>query len=135
MAGLLDRIVVGVNKGVTVVGAASKAMIEKAKINTAIENFESERTRLVQSLGQKVFDMYEASSEIKLEEVTGIIAEIRQRIENIAQQQELLRRVDEEVTRATNAAAMAASQSPKNCECGQTNPPEAKFCAGCGSPL
>ena len=140
MAGLLDKIVVGVNKGVATVGANSKAVIERAKIKTTIESLEGERIHLVQLLGQKVFDMHETSGEIKLEELEGFFAEIKQRAENIAGQQELLRQVDEEVSRATNSAAMAATaagapQGAKNCTCGHANPPEAKFCAGCGNSL
>ena len=43
MAGILDKVVGTVNKGVATVGAGSKAIVEKARIKNVINNLEGER--------------------------------------------------------------------------------------------
>ena len=136
MAGLLDKVVVGINKGVTTVSANSKAMVEKAKVKTAIGSLEKEQAQLVQQLGQKVFEMHENTGEIAIEEITHYFLEIRQRIEQIKHQNELLVQIEEEVNRITrNNNLSPAYQQSSGCACGQINPEGAKFCAGCGSKL
>jgi len=134
MADIFDKIVVGINKGVTSVGANSKAMVKRAKIKTAIEGIESERVQLVQLLGQKVYDICVATGEISTDEVRGFVAQIQQRVEHIAQQEEQLRLVDEEVSAATGSVASAAPVGAF-CSCGHTNQAVAKFCAKCGNHL
>ncbi len=43
MAGILDKMVVGINKGINIVSENSKLMVEKAQINTAVQDAENEK--------------------------------------------------------------------------------------------
>ncbi|MCL2227863.1 MAG: zinc ribbon domain-containing protein [Oscillospiraceae bacterium] len=136
MPEMFDKIVGGINKGVATVGANSKAAIEKAKVNTIISNLEEERKQLAQLLGTKVHDSYKANNAIVVDEsITNFIAEIDKRLEQIAEQQGELRRIEEEVNMVTGGNARAASQGRAACACGNANPEGAKFCVSCGSPL
>ena len=140
MASFLDKIVVGVNKGVTTVGANSKALVEKAKINTAIGSLEKQRSQILQNLGQKIFDEHQKTGEIASDDVVAnFISEINRCNATIAQQHEQIKLIDEEVKRATDAVVQASAErvptqaiSEGACSCGYVNPPNYKFCAGCG---
>ena len=103
MADLFDKIVVGINKGVATVGASSKVMIERTKINTTIDSLENERLKLIHELGQKVYNSYESTNEIVIDELTDIISEIKKRLEQISQQQMALLQVDEEISKTIAA--------------------------------
>jgi len=133
---VFDRIVVGINKGVATVGANSKAMIEKAKINTAIEGIEKERVRLVQLLGQKVFDSFNENGEIDMEFVETFSEQINQCLQQTAEQQELLKQVEDELRKVTAAAGGGAvGVAGSVCNCGHANTEGAKFCVKCGSKI
>jgi len=132
MAKFLDKLVVGVSKGVNTVSANSKAMIERAKINTAIDGLEKERTEITQKLGQRVYDMITTDGTVAVEELQGFITEINQRLASIAEQQLELKRVDDELQKAVGGAPVEGGNM---CNCGNDNKPEAKFCAKCGTAL
>jgi hypothetical protein len=143
VANFIDKLVVGVNKGVVSVGANSKALVEKAKINTFIGNLEKQRSQLLLDLGQKVFEAHQKSDEIIMDDaLSNLIAEVGRCNATIAQQHEQLRLIDEEVKRATDAATQVTAQHVAardtgggTCGCGYVNPPENKFCVGCGKTL
>ena len=52
MAGLFDKVVVGLNKGVNSVSEGSKSLIEKAKINTQIQDIVKENNQLLKEMFQ-----------------------------------------------------------------------------------
>jgi len=134
MPDFFDKIVGGINKGVATVGANSKAMMEKAKVNSAINNIEAQRSQLVNLLGGKIYEMYKLSGEITADEsIQNFIAEIDKRHEQIAELQDQLRRIEEEVSLVTGGVAPAANQGGIICSCGQPNSANAKFCAKCGN--
>lgn len=135
MADIFDKIVVGINKGVATVGANSRAMVEKAKINTAIEKLEAEKTQLINLLGQKVYDMKINVGEIAVEEISGFVNQIKQRDENILHQKSELQRIEYEVKQVTQGTSDASQGSGVACECGYTNSTTAKFCAKCGKKI
>jgi hypothetical protein len=124
------------NKVVATVGANSKALMDKAKINTAINNFEEERVKLSQMLGQKIYDMYKEQGSVSADEnVVNFIAEIDKRLDAIEEQHEKLRRVEEELALVTGGGNNTATEDITCNGCGQSNRPGAKFCAGCGSTI
>ena len=131
---IIDKVIVGINKGITTVGANSKAMVEKAKVKTTIENLESERVKLVQLLGQRVFDRYRAGNEIKKEDFEDFCREIGIRVDELAKQHQALLMIEDDVNRAIDASVQS-SLGADSCICGQVNRQGAKFCAGCGSQL
>ena len=134
---VFDKIVVGINKGVTSVGANSKAMVEKAKVNSAINNAEAERTKLITLLGQKVYAVYKEKSDIAADVgINNFLAEISGRDEFIAQQKEELKLIDEKVNLAVNSVTpdyKGQAQGAAGCACGFANTAGAKFCAKCGT--
>ena len=163
MPDFLDKIVGGINKGVATVGANSKAMMEKSKVNSTINSIENERTQLLQMLGQKIYDSYTESGTIPMDSVESFCAQINQRLELITRQKEELRRIEEEANRAIQSASQPPQvghgypsytsvppqgvdpysrppQPPpppsgaKPCDCGHYNTETAKFCALCGKP-
>jgi len=144
MAGVFDKLIAGVNKGVTTVGANSKALIEKTKHNTAISALENERDKFLKSLGQQIYDKYRADDSATFDDVVvGTISEIGRCNETIARHRDEIKRIDEEVKRvlaeadeaAAVASASSASSSESGCTCGFENPLNSKFCAKCGKSL
>ena len=136
MPSFLDKVVVGINKGVSTVGASSKAMVEKAKINTAINTLEGERTQLLQLLGQRVYDLFEETGEITVDKgITNFIAQIKQRIEFIAEKQVELKRIDDELKNVTGSGAANIADTSKCGQCGANVPYNNTFCSSCGSKM
>ena len=135
MSDIFGKIVGGINKGVATVGANSKAMVEKAKINATINNLEAERKQLVHLLGARVYDMYKANSEVSIDEgITNFVQEIEKRLELIIEQKEQLSRIEEEVSMVTSGTKPVA-QGSASCVCGQINQESAKFCVACGNQM
>ena len=154
MPDFLDKLVGGINKGVATVGANSKALMEKSKINSTINNTENERVKLVKDLGQKVYDSYKANVAVPQEEMDALVAQIDKCLDYIARQREELKRIDEEAAQAIKNSSLPVvppNYTPQSnvppypnapqpntgpvCQCGHTNTATAKFCAGCGSSL
>jgi len=131
MADIFDKMVAGLNKGVATVGANSKAMIEKAKVNTAIKGLEEERKQLAELLGMKVYTAISEGAEAPREEIANFCSEITKRNDLIAEHQEQLRRIEAE----TNAVTGNNRVYSATCSCGNVNAEGSKFCAKCGSGL
>jgi len=130
MAGIFDKVVDGLNKGVATVGANSKAMVEKARIKTVISNLESERKQLAELLGMKMYEKCASSRETVADiDMANFITEIGKRLDGIAEQQALIKKIDEEVRQVTSSGTNVV------CSCGHVNSQDDKFCAKCGSPL
>ena len=133
MSNFFKKATDSLNKGVATVGANSKALLEKSKINSAISNLENERVQLVQLLGQNIYNMYKAENQLEVKEnIVNLIGEVDKRLELIAQQQELLKLVEQELNLVTGNSNPIMGHS-LTCPCGHENPGDAKFCAGCGS--
>lgn len=132
MADIFDKIVSGINKGVTTVGANSKAMIEKAKVNTAIKSLEEEKGQLAELLGLKVYTSFAQGAETPKEEIESFCNEITKRVQLIAEQQQELLRIDAEAKAATGGSGKPRSAQ---CSCGHMNTEGSKFCTKCGNIL
>jgi len=134
MSDILDKITSGINKGVAKVGANSKAMLDKAKINTVIGNLEKEKSQLAQLLGLRVYDMYKTGGALMADEsVVSFVSEIDSRAQLIAAQQEQLRQIEAEVNLVAGGAR-PLTRGGATCACGNLNAEGVKFCAKCGSP-
>ena len=132
MADIFDKMISGINKGVATVGANSKAMIERAKVNTSIKNIEDEKKQLAELLGMKVYTSFAAGQDMPKEEIENFCSEITKRLEQIAQQQEELKRIEDEAKMVTGGSNKVYSAK---CACGNVNTEGAKFCAKCGNAL
>jgi len=134
MAGIFDKVVDGLNKGVATVSANSKAMVEKTQVKTAIKNLEAERRELAELLGMKVYEIYTETGEIVTDEsIVNFITEISKRLAGIAEQQAELKRIEDEVNLITGAKS--TDTAGLSCSCGQALPAGAKFCGKCGKAL
>ncbi|MCD7777867.1 MAG: hypothetical protein LUH47_05115 [Clostridiales bacterium] len=134
-----DRVVVGINKGVNTVSESSKFIIEKAKLNSQIQEVESENDKLIYNIGKTVCSLY-TSNEIQLEQCSGIFEAInknKEKIEDLKNQIILIEKQKEASLRA--AAPMPETAAVPSdgtvCSCGFTNKPGANFCAKCGNKL
>ncbi|MCL2392289.1 MAG: zinc ribbon domain-containing protein [Oscillospiraceae bacterium] len=135
MSGFFDKVTSEINKGIATVGANSKAVMEKAKVKSAISNFETERNQLFHLLGQKVHELHKSGNEISSDDgVLSFVAEIDKRTELIAQQNEQLKRIEEELSMVTKGTT-GSSQDNSVCKCGSANAEGSRFCTHCGSPL
>ena len=131
MADIFDKITGGFNKGVAVVGANSKAVVEKAKINTAIKNQEEEKRKLAELLGLKVYEIHMSGAGITGEDIEGFVDGINTRIQNIAEYSDQLEKIEAELRAVAGGGAVL---SVPCAQCGNMNPQGAKFCAKCGNP-
>jgi len=137
MASFLDKVVVGINKGVNSVSEGSKNLVEKAKLNTQIQDSEKERDRVLLSLGNLIYNL-QMQGEITLEQATGMcndITMINQRIEGLQAQVQALEAPKPQPTYTAPAAPAAPVNTGAQCQCGFVNKEGAKFCAKCGTPL
>ena len=135
MRGFLEKMTDSVGKGVATVGANSKALVEKTKVNSAISSLEADKKYLHLLLGQKVYELSKAGQDIAADDgVQNFISEIDRHVELIKEQNEKLRRIDEEVAMVTYGGAKP-SQTETTCKCGNVSFAGSKFCEECGSAM
>lgn len=139
MAGFLDKVVVGINKGVNSVSEGSKLIVERANINTQIKETEKQKNILLQNMGALVYNL-QVSGEIEIPHCTGMCSEITTLDQNILALQKQLQALETSKTPApaTYTQTIAPAEAIPNgitCECGFINKEGAKFCAKCGKPM
>lgn len=131
MASIFDKVIVGINQGLNSVSESSKNLVEKAKINTQLQDFERERNLLLQNIGTLVYNLH-ASGELTVEKCSGMCLEVQRYNEQIASLQEQLKFLEKSVQPSTDGVAPADGI---RCSCGFVNKPDARFCAKCGQAM
>lgn len=127
MADIFDKMLDGINKGVNSVAAGSKTMIEKAKINNAINNLENEKKELSTFIGEKVYSLYKEGKLQDTEEFGSLCEQIDLKNDAIAAKREELVKLE------APAPAAPAQAGVVYCpQCGGQNAAGSKFCAKCG---
>lgn len=125
-----------VNKGVTTVGANSKAMAEKMKVKMAINNLEKERLQLLQILGQRVYEMVkDQNADWKDENLVDLVKDIDKNMEHIADHREQLTQVEEELNRAMSTDQHVPKVHVTCQGCGYINDSNTGFCTKCNNPI
>lgn len=94
MSEVLDKIVVGINKGVTSAKTGAKSLAEKAKINSKINELKEKNKQASIEIGHKVYEMYRNGKLNNCSELRDICVEIDYRFVEIKKQQELLKNID-----------------------------------------
>ena len=137
MAGFLDKVVVGLNKGVNAVSEGSKLLVEKATLNSQIQDAEKEKNKLLQNMGTLVFNLI-SNGEIQLEQCNGMCTEIASYNQKIAELQQQLQALDAarvQQTQYVPTETQPTQSGGVQCQCGCINKEGAKFCSKCGQPL
>ena len=124
MADLFDKMLVGINKGVTSVSEGSKNLMEKAKINTAISDAEKEKNKIAQQLGIQAYNLYLNGTALPVE-LRNFCLEITDKNETIQALQKKLAELDNKEPSAGGSV----------CACGFVCRPGAHFCPKCGNAL
>lgn len=135
MAGFIDKVVVGINKGVNSVSEGSKLLVEKAKINTQIQDAEREKNQLLMNMGNLVYNLH-ANGEIQIEQCAGIcggISQIEKEIANLQSQLQALETPHPQYYGEQNF--QQPIENGVRCQCGFINKESANFCAKCGQQL
>lgn len=138
MAGFFDKVVEGLNKGVSTVSEGSKLIVEKANLNTQIKDVEREKGRLLQNMGTLIYNLH-ASGEIKIEQCIGMCNEVSAMDQKIVALQQQLQALEVPKTQSVQYAQTIIPSEPVangvTCECGFVNKEGAKFCAKCGKQM
>ncbi len=130
MADFFDKMLVGINKGVSSVSEGSKNMMEKAKINTSISDAEKDKKRIAEQLGVLVYDLHQ-NGEVLPEAVLALCDQITERNNQIAELKQKLSVMD-----APKEAPVPAAAPGGFCpNCGSPVREGAKFCANCGNAM
>ena len=88
MASWLDGVVGGIAKGVDSAKEGSRVFVEKAKLNTQIQDIEKEKNQLMMNMGNLVYNL-QAKKEIYIAQCAGICENIEQldrKIEGLREQ-------------------------------------------------
>lgn len=121
-----DKVMVGINKGVSSVSENSKLFVEKTKINSEIKEKENVKNKTAAQLGLMVYAM-QKRSEIHYEQFDEMCAEIDNLTNDIEALKVKLMNLQSEGEKETAVGVQ--------CKCGHYNKTGAKFCAKCGSDL
>ena len=127
MAGFFDKVVDGINKGVSSVSEGSKNLVGKAKLNMQIQEMEGQKNKILQNIGSFVYNMA-AEGTIDIPQCDEMCEEVAKINHKIAEIQEQIKNLDAPKTQAAVVSGII-------CSCGFTNVEGARFCAKCGNPL
>ncbi len=138
MAGFFDKIVEGVNRGVSTVSEGSKMLVEKANLSTQAKDIERDKCRVLQNLGTLVYNLH-ASGEVNIEQCTAMYNEIAAMDQRLVALQQQLQALEMTKTQPMQYAQTVVPPEPiangLACECGFVNKEGSKFCAHCGKQL
>ena len=134
MASFLDKVVYGINKGVSTVSEGSKTLAEKAKLNLQIQEAEKEKNKMLQNIGTLIYNLHQ-SGEVQVEQSTGMCNEVTAFNQKIADLQEKLKTLDLAKEAAGTSYASANSDGAACSRCGALIKEGSKFCSGCGQPV
>lgn len=129
MADFFDKMKDGFNKGVATISEGSKNFTEKAKLNTAIKEAESERKQLCELLGQQMYRLHKEGTQIP-EELLNFCSEISIREQKIEEFKLSIQALEEKANIMQNSGVIGGVQCSV---CGFSNKPEASFCTKCGN--
>ncbi len=136
MAAVFDKMVMGINRGINAVSENSKYMIEKAQINTAVQDTEKGRERTYRALGELVYNLH-AAGEIEIGQCQGMCSEINNLNAKLREFQIQLQNIEAQKNASQAYAGNQAVDSSEYvlCDCGYNNKKEAKYCAKCGKQI
>jgi NADH pyrophosphatase NudC (nudix superfamily) len=132
----LNRLKKEINKGITVVSAKSKEMMDTAKINNQITELTDHRNRLLMEIGQLVYLMSLACGtlqETPSDDETGDrTAQISEKCEMVAELEQQIEAREVELKKLKTDTQESLGKAI--CEsCGAAMDVDVKFCSNCGA--
>ncbi len=136
MAAVFDKMVMGINRGISTVSENSKIMIEKAQINTAMQDIEKRKERTYRDMGELVYNL-QVAGEIDIAQCKGMCDEIMGLNNKMRELQIQMQNLEAQknISRSYTDAQAVNSDEYILCDCGYNNKKEAKFCAKCGKQI
>lgn len=136
MARVFDKMVVGINKGINAVGESSKLMIEKAQLNTVLQDAEKERRRIYMEMGELVYNLHK-KGEIYIENCQVMCDEIKNVNKRIVELHIQLKDLESQKQSLLSLESNTVYESGEDivCACGYRNRGTSKFCAKCGKQI
>ena len=128
MADFFNKVLVGINKGVNSVSENSKIFVEKTKLSTTIKDKETEKNKILQQLGNMVYQM-QKRGEIEFEQFKDMCSEIDSYNTAIEELNVQLKNLQNGLVDSNDISTGV------RCSCGHYNRSDAVFCAGCGARL
>lgn len=134
MADFIDKMKMGLNKGVATISTGSKTMVEKTKVNSIVNNLESEKRRIYEAMGYRVWEFSKTNPETDFPaiDMVSFCNEIEQRNTQIEEQKKKLAELESEMNKVLGTQP---SSGQVICDCGYANIAGSKFCAKCGNKL
>lgn len=138
MSGFFDKVVDGLNRGVSTVSENTKLFAEKANLSTQIKDIERDKLHLLKDIGTLVYNLH-ANGEIKIEQCLNMCDEVSAMEQRILELQERLKALETTKTQSMQYTQTTVAVEPVEngitCKCGFINKEGAKFCAKCGTQL
>ena len=128
-----------VNRGITSISVKTSSSLEKSKIKTHMDSLEAEGQKLLMSIGETAFSVWQSGS-MDYQAITELCVALQQKKDEIVKLSEELSSIDardEQIlgTAKQQAAAPAPDAQPTCPSCGAPHDPAAKFCRKCGFKL
>ncbi len=134
MSDFLDGMLVKFNKQVNKLGESSKLIMERAQVNTQINELEQKKYNLIQQLGTLAYNL-QVQNEISVENFQEICDEIIGYEKQIEECNMNLKNMERREKGATEMNNIAMEDGIRCADCGFVNRTESKFCAKCGNKL
>lgn len=134
MANFFEKMVAGIDKGVTSMKDGSKTLVDKARLNTQIQEIQKNKKTMFTNLGELVYNL-QVSGVIDIEQCRGMCNEVTSFDAQIEQLQKQVEELEMRKVAPTYTAPATVAGGVACPNCSTVNEPGAKFCAGCGSPI
>lgn len=134
MSDFLDGMLVKINKRVNQLGENSKLIMERAQVNTQINELQQQKAKLIQQLGTLAYNL-QMRKEISVENFQEICDEITSYEEQIEQCNANLKNMERREAAVPEINNITVEDGIECTNCGFINRAESKFCAKCGNKL
>ncbi len=128
MSNLFGKFKSEINKGVGVVSAKSKGLIEITKINSQINGLQAQKKSAFEDLGSALYNMH-SENNMDMEKIHSMCKELSLIVASIEEKKEQIKKIQEEEQEAISKL------KPQACECGEVIKEDAMFCSKCGKKI
>lgn len=135
---MLGRLKESIDKGIVSMSVKSSTYMETEKLKAKSGNVTEKMEVIIHELGAGVYGQWKAGTIdngyieqvcLRLKGLEDTVMEYQKQIEDLEREKEKI------LTGDTEDGYLAGQEGAVRCVCGRWNPPEAKFCTGCGKTL